>query len=393
MRSYREVLSAAAVRNVLLLGVLVRIPFFAATVLLALHVVQTLHGSYAQAGALATVVTLCTAASGPWRGRMLDRLGLRRTLAPSLVVGAVCWSIAPFVSYVPLLVLAAAAGLFDIPVFGVVRQAVIAATTERTRQAALALESVSVEAAFMIGPVISVAATTVGSTGTVLFGVEWSMILAGALMWWWNPPLRGESGDGSSVVLRRHWFRVEFVAVCLGATAAVAVLAAAELTFVSAIREFGAQRWLGVVMAVWGFGSLVGGLVYGAMRRSISTFLLLAGLGAVTLPMALANGPFPLAVAGLVAGLLCAPTITASVDQLSRIVPEGGRGEAIGWHGAAMTLGTGIGSSMAGLAIDAGGSAAGFGAAGVLGLGAGAGLAMVAGLGARPSAREYAPVR
>ncbi|WP_328409160.1 MFS transporter [Nocardia sp. NBC_00403] len=388
MRSYREVLSSSAVRNVLLLGALVRIPFFAGSVLLALHVVQTLHGSYVQAGLLSAIVTVCVAVSGPWRGRFLDRLGLRRTILPSILVGAVCWSFAPFVDYVPLLVLAAVAGLFDIPVFTVVRQAVIAATTEQNRQPALALESVSVEAAFMVGPVLGVGATAVWSTTVVLFCVQMCLVLAGFLVWLLNPPLRSADEDCSdaSPVARRAWFRIEFVALCVGACAAVAVLAGSELTFVSAIREFGAQRWLGVILAIWGFGSLVGGLVYGLLRRRISTFLLLAGLGATTIPMAFAGGPVFLGAAGLFAGLLCAPTLTASVDQLSRIVPESGRGEAIGWHGAAMTLGNGVGSSVAGIAIDAGGYAAGFGASAALGLIPGVGLALLVRVALRHSA-------
>lgn len=377
MRSYREVLANSAVRNVLLLGVLVRIPFFAGAVLLALHVVQSLHGSYGQAGALTSIVTLCVAASGPWRGRMLDRFGLRRTILPSIVVGAVCWSIAPFVGYGALLVLAAIAGLFDIPIFTVVRQAVIAATTEQTRQPALALESVSVEMAFMVGPILGVAAATAWSTTFTLFGMQMALVLAGVVVWVRNPPLHSDDGAEVATVPRREWFRLEFVALCIGASVAIAVLAGSELTFVSAIREFGAQRWLGVVMAVWGFGSLVGGLVYGALRRSISTYVLLAGLGAVTIPMCFAVGPLSLAVTGLIAGALCAPTLVASIDQLSRIVPEGGRGEAIGWHGAAMTLGNGIGSSLCGVAIDAGGFPAGFAAAAALGLGLGIGLALL----------------
>ncbi|WP_433599775.1 MFS transporter [Nocardia sp. CA-135953] len=391
MRAYREVLADSAVRNVLLLGVMVRIPFFAGSVLLALHVVQTLHGSYGQAGALSSVVTLCVAASGPWRGRMLDRFGLRRTILPSIVVGAACWSIAPFVGYEALLVLAAVAGLFDIPIFTVVRQAVIATTTEQSRQPALALESVSVEMAFMVGPVLGVAAATAWSTTLTLFGMQMALVLAGVFVWVRNPPLRSDDKAGAATVPRREWFRVEFVALCIGACVAIAVLAGSELTFVSAIREFGAQRWLGVVMAVWGFGSLVGGLVYGALRRSISTYVLLAGLGAVTIPMCFAIGPLSLGVTGLIAGALCAPTLVASVDQLSRIVPEGGRGEAIGWHGAAMTLGNGIGSSLCGVAIDAGGFPAGFAVAAALGLGLGIGLLLLVRV-VRRVDREEVPV-
>ncbi|MEV0252322.1 MFS transporter [Nocardia sp. NPDC050712] len=376
MRSYREVLANPAVRNVLILGSLVRIPFFAGGVLLALHVVQTLHGSYLQAGVLTAVVTACVAASGPWRGRFLDRIGLRRTILPSIVVGAVCWSIAPFAEYGTLLVLAAVAGLFDIPIFTVVRQAVIGATTERNRQPALALESVSVEAAFMIGPVLGVALTAFLSTTVALFCMQMSLVLAGVLVWILDPPLRS-SDDAGPAVARKTWFRTEFVALCAGACAGITLLAGCELIFVAAMREFGEQKLLGVVLAVWGFGSLVGGLVYGALHRSISTYLLLIGLGLVTLPMVFASSALALGVTGFFAGLLCAPTLTASVDQLSRIVPERGRGEAIGWHGAAMTLGNGFGSGLAGVAIDLGGYRAGFAATGALGIGLGVVLAVL----------------
>lgn len=389
-----------------MLGALVRIPFFAAAVLLALHVVQTLDGSYAQSGALSAIATLCVAVSGPWRGRMLDRFGLRRTILPSIVVTAVCWSIAPFVDYVPLLILASIAGLFAIPIFTIVRLSILAVTTEQTRQPALALESVTVESAFMIGPVLGVAATTLWSTTVVLFSVQVCVVLAGVLLWVLNPPLRSsdrvdqpdrvETPTGTDLpVPRRSWMGIEFIALCVGGSAAISLLAASELTFVSAIREFDAQRWLGVVLAIWGFGSLLGGLIYGTLRRPISPYVLLAGLGITTVPMAFANGPIALAITGFFAGLFCAPTIVASVDQLGRIVPDGGRGEAIGWHGSAMTSGSAIGASLAGITIDAGGYAAGFGASAAVGIGLGIGLALLVSVTGRRralAAKSLAPV-
>ncbi|MFD4354958.1 MFS transporter [Nocardia sp. NPDC058518] len=377
MRAYRDVLSIGAVRNILLLGVLVRIPHFAGAVLLALHVVETLHGSWLQAGSLAMVVTVCVSVSGPWRGQMLDRYGLRATVAPAIVLGVVCWSIAPFAGYLPLLILAGVSGLYDVPVFSVVRLAIIAATTERQRQPALALESVSVETAFMIGPVLGVAAAVYWSTTAALFGAQMCMVLAGVVLWLWNPLLRSDSGaSGVERVARRAWFRADFVALCGVAAAAICVLSASELTFVSAVRGFGAQQWLGVILAVWGLGSLVGGLVYGALRRPIPADRLLIALGVVTVPLAIATGPLTLGITGFIAGLLCAPALTAAIDQLSRIVPEGGRGEAIGWHGAAMTLGGAFGSVLGGAMIEIGGARAGFGVAGLFGIAVGAGFAV-----------------
>src|SRR6476646_1860805 len=102
---YRRVLAVPAASTALLLGLFLRIPMFAGGVVLTLHIVQTLHRSYAEAGIVSALATICIAVSGPWRGRLLDRLGLRRTVVPSIVVTALVWAVAPFVGYVPLLLL------------------------------------------------------------------------------------------------------------------------------------------------------------------------------------------------------------------------------------------------------------------------------------------------
>ena len=102
---YGVVLRRPGMKSVLALGLLVRIPVFSANVLLTVHVVTTLGHSYAAAGLVAAAATIAIAISGPWRGRLLDRHGLRRVVLPSTVISAVCWSVAPFVGYVPLLVL------------------------------------------------------------------------------------------------------------------------------------------------------------------------------------------------------------------------------------------------------------------------------------------------
>jgi MFS family permease len=148
--------------------------------------------------------------------------------------------------------------------------------------------------------------------------------------------------------------------VCLAALTTTIVLAGTDIAIVAALRDFGQPGSIGWVVAVWGFGSLVGGLVYGALPRSISAFWLLGALGAVTAPMALATGAPSLAAWGFLAGLLCAPTITATVDQVSRLVPERVLGEAMGWHGSFMTAGMALGAPLAGAAIDRAGPPAGF---------------------------------
>ena len=367
---YRRALSSRRLRTVLVLGVLVRGPVFASGVLLTVHVVTTLGRSYTAAGALSAAATVAIAVSGPWRGRLLDRLGLRRVVLPSLLVALVCWSIAPFVGYWPLLVLSVVAGLFVIPTFSITRQAVIASVAETDRRTAIALDSAAVELSFMIGPAVAVWAAAHWSTSWVLFATQMLGVLGGVLLWVVDPPLRGEgeTGVGAQRVPIGTWFRLPFLAVCLTALATTLVLAGSDIGFVAAMRSFDAVPQIGIVLALWGLGSLVGGLLYGALARSIPAFWLLGGLALVTFPMALAGSPWGLGALGFVAGLLCAPTITATIDQAARIVLAAVRGEAMGWHGSFLTTGGALGAPVAGLAIDRYGPAAGFVAVAAAGL-------------------------
>jgi MFS family permease len=367
---YRRALASRPLRTILVLGTLVRGPVFASGVLITVHVVTTLGYSYTAAGALAAAATVAIAMSGPWRGRLLDRFGLRRVVLPSLVVATVCWSIAPFVGYWPLLVLAVAAGLFVIPTFSITRQAVIASVSETDRRTAISLDSAAVELSFMIAPAIAVWAAAQWSTSWVLFATEMLGVVGGVLLWVVDPPLRGEGETqvGTARVPIRTWFRLPFLAVCLAALASTLVLSGSDIGIVATMRGFDAVAQIGLVLVLWGLGSLVGGLLYGAMAQSISAFWLLAGLAVATFPMALAGSPWSLAAFGFLAGLLCAPTITATVDQLSRVVPDAARGEAIGWHGSAMTAGSALGAPVAGVAIDQWGWAGGFVSVALVGL-------------------------
>jgi predicted MFS family arabinose efflux permease len=369
---YRRVLAVPAMRQALLLGILVRIPIFAGGVLLTLHVVQTLHRDYGAAGLVSAAATVCIAVSGPWRGRLLDTQGLRRVVLPSLIVTAICWSIAPFVDYLPLLLLAALAGLFVVPTFSIIRQAVMAAVPDSDRRTALSLDAVAVEVSFMVGPVIGVWAASIWPTSWVLFTIEMLGVLAGIGLWFADPVMHADRSDiekDDEPLPRRAWFRPQFLAMCAAAAATTIVLSGCDIAFVAALRDFGKVSLIGPVLAIWGLGSVIGGLVYGMLHRSISAFLLLGSLSVVTIPIALAPSVWPLAALGFVAGLLCAPTITATVDQLSAVVPDAARGEAIGWHGSAMTAGSALGAPVAGLAIDHWGWGAGFVSVSVVGLG------------------------
>ncbi|MEO7268689.1 MAG: MFS transporter [Knoellia sp.] len=388
---YRVALASRDLRLALLLGSFVRIPVFSAGVLLTVHVVTTLDRSYAAAGLLASVATIAVAVSGPWRGRLLDRIGLRRVVLPSTVVALACWSVAPWVDYLPLLVLAGVAGLFVIPSFSIIRQAVIAAVPSQERRTAISLDAVAVEIAFIIGPAASIWAASQWNTRWVLFGIQMLGVVGGLTLWLVNLPLRSdaEEEEAGEHPARSAWFGVPFIAVCCAAACATFVLSGTDLGIVARMRELGSSTAIGIVLGLWGLGSLLGALVYGGLSRSISTFWLLGALALVTLPMGLAHGLVSLSVLAFMAGLLCAPTITASVDQASRIVPASARGEAMGWHGSSLTLGGAMGAPFAGLAIDEVGAGGGFVAPAAVGLV----VAVLGAVAAQTRRRRHAPAR
>lgn len=414
--AYRHVIANRDTRNALLLGFFIRVPMWAGGVLLTLHVVTSLGRSYGQAGLVTAAATVAVAISGPWRGRLLDRVGLRRTVGPSLLVQVVCWSIAPWVDYAPLVALAALAGLFVVPTFSILRQVIIRSVPSERRRTALSLDSAATELSFMAGPALGVWLATSWDTSWALFACEMASVAAGCVLWFANPPLTGaapedaardtdelgesaraeviadeavadlsatgrpaDASPGTAPAARRAvrgFITLPVAAVYLAALSSTLVLTGTDVSVVAALRSFGSPESIGWVLALWGLGSLVGGLLYGAWHRSFSVFWLLGGLSATTAPVALATGVPGFAVLITICGVLCAPTITATVEQLSRQVPERFRGEMMGWHGSAMTAGSAVGAPVAGFAIDHGGWQWGFlvvSAVGLLVAGAGMG--------------------
>lgn len=407
--AYRPVLANRETRDALLLGFLIRVPMWAGGVILTLHVVTSLGRSYGEAGLVTAASTVAVAVSGPWRGRLLDRIGLRRTVGPSLLVQVVCWSLAPWVGYLPLVAFAALAGLFVVPTFSILRQVIIRSVPSEQRRTALSLDSSATELSFMAGPAIGVWLATSWQTGWALLVCELASVAAGFVLWLVNPPLTSEAADEASGQARldeqgeaaraealaapavpeqqappraaRGFVTVPVAAVLLAAACSTLVLSGTDVSIVAALRSFGSTGSIGWVLALWGAGSLVGGLVYGAWHRSLSVFWLLGGLAATTAPVALALGVPSFAVLITVSGFLCAPTVTATVEQLSRLVPERFRGEMMGWHGSAMTAGSAVGAPVAGFAIDRGGWSWGFVVVSALGV-------LIAGLGWLASRRS-----
>ncbi len=402
--AYAAVWHRADVRRLIVVAMIARLPFSAANLVLTYDVVYTLHRSWGEAGAAVACFTIGMGISGPWRGRLVDRLGLRRAILPTIFAQAIAWPLAGVVPYWALFPVVVGAGLFAPPIFSVTRKALAAMVPPAERRTAFSLDAVATELIFMVGPALGGWCAMQVGAPLVLAVVGIATAAALGVLWYENPPMHTPARsaaaadepaavDGGAVdrgvaaglgvgtqpepkVRRRGAWMTPGVVVVL-AVSVIASLAVngTDVGVLALLKELGIPGALAWAYGAWCAGSALGGLLYGAMHRSADPLVLAGILGLVTAPLALAGNLPILMVLLLIAGLLCAPTITAAAESLTHQVPEDRRGEVMGWQGTAFTLGGAIGSPLAGIAIDRHGAGSSFAAVAavtllVVGLGA-----------------------
>jgi len=369
---YRLVLNLPGLRALMVIGFLARIPATAAGMVTTLHVITALHLDYAAAGVAGALGMFGVGVGSPLLGRLVDRLGARPIMIVTSLAQGVYWLVAPELSYPWLVACAFVSGVLSIPIFSIMRQFVAALTPVDQRRTAFALDSMAVELAYMLGPALAVAAVTSINSRIAMYFVGAGLVAAGISLILLNPPIRSEAeaaADSGAAAPRRRWITPGMVAL-LGITAATTfILSATELSVVAVLNNGGATEFTGLVIGLWCLYSLAGGFVYGAMHRTVSPLTLIAGLGVLTVPIGLlAGAPWWWLIFALIpTGLLCAPSLASTVDTVSKWVPAGARGEAMGLHGAALTTGIAAGAPVAGAIIDAFGPGWGFATAGTCG--------------------------
>ncbi|WMY76925.1 MFS transporter [Citricoccus sp. I39-566] len=438
--AYGQLLRDTRIRRVLGVGFIARFPNAATGIILTLHVAVTLDQGYGAAGLAVAAMTLGMAVGSPWRGRLVDRLGLRRALIPSVVSLGIVWTAVPFLDFPWLLIGAFLGGLFSLPVFSVVRQSIGVLTHGPKRETAFALDSIITETIFMIGPALGAVVATSWSSAWGLAIVGWSAVAAGAYLMWFNPPTRSsqlgtflarpgtereysaeedlqravdgavhgapahldltasELTTGALPVIRDQgqpardagpaaspgpvaspgllarvranfgWLTGTALAVLAVSLGSGMLMSGTEVAIVAELEQSGAAGQAGVVIAFWCGASAVGGILYGALGRRVSPLLLLALFALGTLPMALVDGVWALAVVSIISGLFTAPTLAAASALMSHVVTEDRRGEAMGYYGSAMTAGAAMGAPVAGAFIDGISPEAGYLFAGLIAL-------------------------
>jgi MFS family permease len=350
LSAYRVALALPVLRRLTAVGFLLRVPATATGITLTLHVVLAQGLGYAAAGLTVAASTVGMGVGAPLMGRLVDRRNLRTMLAVTVTTAGVFWAMAPALPYPALLVAAVIGGVLSTPVHAVIRQSVGVLAPAGLRRTVYALDAMSVDLSYIVGPAIgaALALSLPGPFPMWVIGAAW--VASGAALWLLNPPTRGDPESGHTA--GGAWVSPGLVAALLAALVAVFLLIGTELVMVASLQRSGQAAMIPLVNAVWCVASISGGFAYGALRRTLPLARLVAALGAATLLVALARPWWTLALLLVPAGLLCAPSLAAGAGAVSALAPDHARGLVMGLHASAMTTGGALASSGTGVMID-----------------------------------------
>ena len=331
-------------------------------------------GSYGLAGAVAAAYVIAHAGMAPAQGRLTDRYGQHRVLLVSITVFASAMTGLMAVvqlgwpAPVPHL-LAAVAGAALPPIGSSVRARwrFVLARREQLPGAlhtAFALESVIDEVVFIVGPVVvTMLATAVHPLAGLL-----AAVLFGAVGTWWLATQRGTQPPVDKELqlpaarLPLGWRLL--LPIGLAAATLGMLFGSVEVVTVAFAKERGHPAATGWLLAAWALGSLLAGVITGAVRWRTSVhrrFRLGMGVMALTmLPLPFVPGLGWMAVALFLAGFAISPTLVASMSLVESTVPEGRLTEGIAWVTTGLAAGLAPGAAIAGWVVDVWGTSRGY---------------------------------
>jgi predicted MFS family arabinose efflux permease len=118
------------------------------------------------------------------------------------------------------------------------------------------------------------------------------------------------------------------------------------------------------MLALWALGSLLSGLVTGALRLNASNATRfrwgMVALGLVMLPLPFVDGFVPLGAFLFLSGFAISPTLIAAFAWIEETVPSGRLTEGITLFTTGLAAGLAPGAALVGLVVDSSGASASY---------------------------------
>ena len=229
---------------------------------------------------------------------------------------------------------------------------------------AFSFEAVADEAVFLLGPIIvTMLATAVhpvaGLSAALTFGLVGTYVFAGLRST--EPPVHPRPAAGTQRP-PMPWLAIGALAVL---TFALGVLfGAAEVSTVAFSEEEGQQGAAGFLLALWALGSLVAGLISGAISWRQGPLVRLRwgalGMAAAMAPLALVPSIPLMGLVLLVGGFAISPTLIAAMSLAEQVLPPARLTEGMMLLQTGIALGLAPGAALAGVVIEASGASAAY---------------------------------
>ena len=338
--------------------------------------VQRATGSYALGGYAVAFFAVAAGASAPFRGRAVDRRGAHWLIGLASGYAASLVAIDLFAHAWPqtwlLLALAAVIGASTPPLFASARSAWPSAVEPELVRRGYAVTSLLGDVGQVAGPALAGVLVLVSTWAAPL--VCGAMCLAAGVL---SANARVYVGvrpvPMPRLLASRGFPALLAISIVLGAAVGTVQVAVPTI----------AGRWhqgslIGVLLAAFALGSVLGALWYGAQHWHGAVFdrYLISALvlGALIVPIGVAPNPWSLALLLVLAGLAFGPA-TVSLFEVLDVLAPGGGAEALTWVTSAEAGGSAAGSAIAAALASHGNAWVAFAlAAGLLVTAAAAGL-------------------
>ncbi|MFI7463554.1 MFS transporter [Nonomuraea sp. NPDC049646] len=365
---YRGLFKGPGVKGFVLAGLVGRMPMSMLGIGVVL-LISTVTGSFATAGAVGATTNVAFAIAAPLSGRLVDRFGQNRVIAPFSVVNALAMAalmlsaalrLPEWTLYVSGLLIGASSLSLGSMVRA--RWSTIHGGTG-TLHTAFAFESVADEVVFVTGPaLVTVLATAVNPYAGLVVALVCMLggCLALAAQRRTQPPVQPIRTGGGTPILIPGIALLACVYLGLGA-----VFGSVDLIMVAFAEEHGVKGASGFLLAAFAGGSMVSGLWFGSREWRISLrarFIRALGVFVVgLLPIMLVDDPWVMAAVAFVAGLAISPTLITGFSLTERLVPPSLLTEGMAWISTSIGFGVAIGAWAGGRLTDSFGASSAFG--------------------------------
>jgi MFS family permease len=362
LSSYRRVLAEPGTLRFSAAGLVARLPISMVGLGIVL-LVSSATGSYGLAGAVSAAYMVTNACLSILQARLVDRLGQALVLTTASAVFGLSMTVLVIAVRadwpIPATYVAAAVAGGSLPQIGSCVRARWSYVLRDPAdvQTAYAIEAVVDEAVFMLGPI---AVTVLATAWDPVAGLAVAVVacILGTLAFCAQratepPPHPPHRSGGKRPPM--PWRTVVPLAVV---SAALGVLfGAAEVATVAFADEQGSQAYAGGLLALWALGSLVAGLLTGAVKwRRGPSIRVRWGAFAMACAMAPLYFVESVPVMGLVlllGGFAIAPTLIGTLSLTERTVPSARLTEGMAIMHTGLVAGVAPGATIGGVVIDA----------------------------------------